>query len=97
MNIDALVKAIAYHETAYFEKGAGKLYNNGTGLMYWPNGVRKFIKFDTAEECLIATKNLILRKYMHMTIKQMSVIYSGNDNAAAWERNVTYYYGKFTK
>lgn len=95
MNIDALVKAIAYAETGYFTKGAGVTHKNAFGIMTWQSGKREFMRFDSQEEAIEAAKSLILRKYTRMTLNRMSEIWSGKDNADTWLKNVSFYYGKF--
>jgi hypothetical protein len=95
MNLDALVKAIAYAETGYFTKGAGVTHKNGFGIMTWASGKRAFVRFETQEQSILAAKSLILRRYTGMTLERMSEVWTGKDNAQSWLKNVKYYYMRF--
>lgn len=86
--------AIAGHETAFCsnEHIGPRLYNNCTSIMSWRNGKRYIRKFATKTDSIKACAKLWNDHYGGMPTMKQAIRYSGNDKAADWLKNVTYFY-----
>jgi len=85
---------VAYAETGNGTKGYGKTHNNLCGIMYWPEGKRTIVTYDSYMEGFNACSSLLNRKYSEHTIDSMAIKWTGNHNPDTWAKNVKYWYNK---
>ena len=95
VNLDALSKAVAMHETHDCADQVGSaLVNNCHGIIR--NG--GFVRYNTPEESHEDFKDLWLRVYGdRVPTLYLAQIYSGNDRAEQWLSNVLYFYEEFNQ
>ncbi|MFA5828906.1 MAG: hypothetical protein WC843_00200 [Candidatus Gracilibacteria bacterium] len=89
LNLDKLSVAVAMQETHNCKDKTGSaLLNNCHGFK--KNG--KFMKFNNQAESHAYFKQLWAKSYKTFPNLRLAQIYSGNDRAQTWLKNVTYYY-----
>lgn len=100
VDLDKLAYAVAKHETASCTKGYGAEYNNCIGLKNGSIapckkiGRNRMCIYDTPEESLEAFKKVWVEGYGGgLPTLRMAQVYSGNDRAETWRKNVLLFYG----
>lgn len=89
LNLDRLSVAVAMQETHNCkDKQGSALVNNCHGFK--KNG--QFMKFNNQAESHAYFKQLWAKSYKSFPNLRLAQIYSGNDRAQTWLKNVTYYY-----
>jgi hypothetical protein len=99
--IDKIAYAVAMAETGGCKLGYGKIYNNCVGLKNGKIapckkiGKNKMCIYDKPEESIEAFKKVWIIGYGGgFPTKRMAEVYSGNDHADTWLKNVTYYFNQ---
>ncbi len=89
LNLDKLSMAVAMHETHNCQDKTGSaLLNNCHGF----KKKGQFMKFNSPSESHAYFKQLWAKSYKRFPDLYLAKIYSGNDRAETWLKNVTYYY-----
>lgn len=92
-DLDKLARAVANHESHNCaDKTLATSRNNCHGIMTWINGKRTPRTFATKEDSYEYFKNLWAKSYKSFPNLRLAQIYSGNDQAHTWLRNVIAYY-----
>lgn len=90
LDINKLARAVAWHETKDCTLGVGATHNNCFGFRRGGG----FVRYDTVEESYADFKRTWQRYYkIFPTIKEAR-IYSGDDRAEDWLRNVEFKYSE---
>jgi len=90
LNLEKLSAAVAAAETGGCRFGYGATHNNCHGIKNFYTG--EMIKFPDKKKSHAAFKKLWARKYKKFPNLRLAKIYTGNDRAKTWLKNVTNYY-----
>ena len=93
-HLPTLAYAIAWQETHDCRLGYGASHNNCMGIMWWPDGVRTPVKYNSKEDSYNAFYELWKRKYKKFPDIHLAKKWSGSDRSEAWLKNVYYTYNK---